>query len=183
MRMAKRKPTTLGTNMMELEDLRTIRGPGVSIENDYSANLTVEERIQKSRSWASWSEGLKKAIAVAIGRELDQRLCRMSLSDWKAHLGHDHWPHSRHCATCLAASGKSRPHRKIVVPDSYTLSIDLAGPFSEGFSEGKDQQGVGKYFLTGCYTIPVQKGISMALKGRGHHLGGKWPCRCWRGRW
>ena len=155
----RRKPTTLGTNIKELEELKTIRGPGTSRDYDYDAKLTMEERIQKSRAWASWSDGLKKAVAVALRRELDPRLCRMSLEQWKEHLRHDHWPHSRHCATCLEASGKSRPHRKIVVADSYTLSVDLAGPFSEG----KDQQGVGKYFLTGCFTVPVKKGISLNL--------------------
>ena len=155
----RRKPTTLGTNIRELEELKTIRGPGTSKDYDYDASLTVEERIQKSKAWASWSDGLKKAVAVALRRELDPRLCRMSLEQWKEHLRHDHWPHSRHCATCLGASGKSRPHRKVVVADSYTLSVDLAGPFSEG----KDQQGVGKYFLTGCFTVPVKKGISLSI--------------------
>eukprot|EP00435_Cladocopium_sp_Y103_P023320 s3116_g5.t1 len=92
----------------------------------------MEQRIQLSRSWAAWSPGLKQAIVVAMRSELNGRLKKLSLEQWKAHLRQDHQPFYRGCKTCLEACGQSRHHRRVVTPDSYTLAIDLAGPFKKG---------------------------------------------------
>eukprot|EP00435_Cladocopium_sp_Y103_P044759 s704_g12.t1 len=67
-----RKPTTLGTNIYELQSLNGLRGHGTSSTTTTSqSELTLEERIKKSRGWAAWSSGLKAAIATAIQRELN----------------------------------------------------------------------------------------------------------------
>ena len=50
--------------------------------------------------------------------------------------------------------------RRVVTPGSYTLPIDLAGPFKKG----EDQLGRGRYMLVGCFTLPVSK------EGRASHL-------------
>ena len=169
----KRKPTTLGGNILELQDLHGMRGPGTSREG-FKENLPIEEKIRRSKAWASWSDGLKKAIAIALRRELNQGLeledeniggkgdgiKKMSLEDWKRHLKNDHQPYYRGCRTCLEACGQARHHRKVVTPDSYTLGIDLAGPFKKG----TDQLGDGRYMLVGCYTLPT------TMDGKGLHI-------------
>eukprot|EP00435_Cladocopium_sp_Y103_P062154 s1305_g23.t1 len=146
-----RKPTTLGTNIYELQSLNGIRGPGTSSRTTSDWELSIEERIAKSKSWAAWSGGIKAAIATAIKRELDPRLRKMSLDQWKIHLQNDHQPYYRGCRTCLEACGQSRHHRKIDTPESYTLGIDLAGPFKKGL----DQLGEGRYMLVGTFTLPT----------------------------
>ena len=155
----KRKPTTLGTNIYELQHLQGLRGPGSSREGG-ADELTVEQRIQLSRTWAAWSPGLKNAIVTAVKNELDGRIKRLTLEQWKAHLLNDHQPYYRGCRTCLEACGQSRHHRRVVTPDSYTLAIDLAGPFKKG----EDQLGHGRYMLVGSFTVPVSK------DGRALHL-------------
>ena len=155
----KRKPTTLGTNIYELQHLQGLRGPGSSREGG-ADELTVEQRIQLSRTWAAWSPGLKNAIVTAVKNELDGRIKRLTLEQWKAHLLNDHQPYYRGCRTCLEACGQSRHHRRIVTPDSYTLAIDLAGPFKKG----EDQLGHGRYMLVGSFTVPV------SMDGRALHL-------------
>eukprot|EP00435_Cladocopium_sp_Y103_P005472 s1608_g1.t2 len=124
-------------------------------------HLTLEERINKSKGWAAWSSGLKMAIATGIQRELNPWLWKMSLDQWKQHILQDHQPYYRGCRTCLEACGQSRHHRKVVTPDSFTLAIDLAGPFKRG----EDQLGFGRYMLVGSYTLPISK------EGRALHLG------------
>ena len=64
----KRKPTTLGTNIYELQHLQGLRGPGSSREGG-ADELTVEQRNQLSRTWAAWSPGLKNAIVTAVKNE------------------------------------------------------------------------------------------------------------------
>ena len=157
---SRRKPTTLGTNIYELEDLNETRGPG-STKEGYHEEKSIEERIQLSRQWAEWSPGLCKAISTAIKRELDGGMvAKMSLADWKKHLEDDHFPYNKNCKTCLIAAAQGRQHRRIVTPDSFTLSVDLAGPFKQG----DDQLGKGKYLLIGTYTVPTnQKGIRIGV--------------------
>ena len=157
---SKRKPTTLGTNIYELQQLHGLRGPGTSREG-FAEELTVDQRVQLSRTWAAWSPGLKQAIVTALKNELDGRIKRLSLDQWKAHLLNDHQPYYQGCRTCLEACGQSRRLRRVVTPDSYTLAIDLAGPFKKG----EDQLGVGRYMLVGSFTIPTSKeGRALYLK-------------------
>lgn len=109
----RRKPTTLGANIYEFKQLQGLRGPGAQPEKLDDQAMSIREKVMRSRRWASWSDGLKKAIAVA--------------------------------RTCLEACGQGRHHRRIVTPDSYTLAVDLSGPFEVG----EDQLGEGRYLLIG----------------------------------
>eukprot|EP00435_Cladocopium_sp_Y103_P052700 s362_g16.t1 len=157
-----RKPTTLGTNIYELQSLDGLRGYGTSSTATAShQEMTLEERINKSKGWAAWSSGLKAAIATGIQRELNPWLRKMTLDQWKQHILQDHQPYYRGCRTCLEACGQSRHHRKVVTPDSFTLAIDLAGPFKRG----EDQLGFGRYMLVGSYTLPI------STEGKALHLG------------
>ena len=156
---SRRKPTTLGTNLYGLQQLQGLRGAGSTPEGA-PEKMSVDERIQLSKSWSTWAPGLKRAIPEALRRELDVKVKRMTLEGWKKHLRNDHLPYYRGCRTCLESQGQSRHHRKIVTPESYTLGIDLAG----FFKKGTDQLGCGRYMLVGVYTLPT------ALDGRPLHL-------------
>ena len=43
-------------------------------------------------------------------------------------------------------------------PASYCLSIDVAGPFEPGVDQ---LAGNPRYFLIGCYTLPVSQGVAL----------------------
>ena len=68
----KRKPTTIATNMPELLELNGIRGEP---ENEQKASeafrsMSLQQRIQESKTWASWAPGLKEAIATALNKHI-----------------------------------------------------------------------------------------------------------------
>ena len=54
--------------------------------------------------------------------------------------------------------GRDRPRRRQVCPASYCLSIDVAGPFEPGVDQ---LAGNPRYFLIGCYTLPVSQGVAL----------------------
>ena len=63
-------------------------------------------------------------------------------------------PSRRDCSQCIRAQARSKPHKRIQHPDSFTLSVDLSGRLSPG----DDQHMKGcKYLLVGCYTYPVTR--------------------------
>ena len=77
-----------------------------------------------------------------------------ALEQWRRHYLNDHLPARRDCAQCVRAQARSKPHRRIEHPESFTLSVDLSGKLSPGDDQhGKDC----KYLLVGCYTYPVTK--------------------------
>ena len=78
---------------------------------------------------------------------------------WQAHINQEHLPMGRDCHDCLLSMGRDRPRRRQVCPASYCLSIDVAGPFEPGI----DQLGGNpRYFMIGCYTLPISQGIALA---------------------
>ena len=83
-----------------------------------------------------------------------QALGVVALEQWKKHFLNDHMPARRDCSHCVRAQGRSKPHRRVQHPESYTLSIDLSGKMSEGMDQ--NAQGV-KYMMVGCYTMPISK--------------------------
>ena len=151
---ARRKPTRLGTNMPKLLELEGLRGPGHGGEENQGDS--IQARIARSRSWASWAPGLKAALVIAVRDALGDglpRAKRMDLDQWKRHLLNGHLPYSRECKACVVAASRSKAHRRIPHPDAYTLSIDTAGPFELA----EDQLGKGRYLLVGVYLAPVTK--------------------------
>ena len=150
----RRKPTRLGTNIPKLGELQDIRGPGTGGGVALAEDLT--ERIKQSRTWSAWAPGLKAALVAGI-RDALQRpeglVKRMDLVAWKKHLLNGHIPYSRECKSCVVAASRGRAHKRVPHPDSYTLSIDTAGPFQEA----DDQLGRGRYLLIGVYMVPVSK--------------------------
>ena len=76
------------------------------------------------------------------------------LALWREHYLNDHLPARRDCAQCVRAQARSKPHRRIVHPEAYTLSLDLSGRMSPG----DDQQVKAcKYIMVGTYTYPVDR--------------------------
>ena len=74
-------------------------------------------------------------------------LNKFDVGEWKLHVQRDHLPYRKDCRICIErASG--RPHRKVVHPSAYCLSIDTAGPFRNVGNGGY------KYLLVGCYRHP-----------------------------
>ena len=178
----KRKPTTLALiNMNEMMQLQDVRGRGAEPEVAPLPELSVKERCAMSKTWAAWAPGLKAAVAEAISRwirreappregpedptgvvyaEDDVRpvgvaaIGNVALQQWKQHYMQDHMPARRDCSHCVRSQGRSRAHRRVCHPESFTLSLDMSGRMTGG----KDQTpGTNKYFLVGVYTYPVNK--------------------------
>jgi hypothetical protein len=68
---------------------------------------------------------------------------RMTMAE---HVARGHVPHRSDCKACVEGSGRTKPHRRIKNPETAVLSLDVAGPFKEGYDKNK-------YFLVGTYTI------------------------------
>ena len=164
----KRKPTTIATNMLELLELNGIRGEPENEQKAFEAFrcMSLQQRIQESKTWATLAPGLKEAIATALNRHI-QRLMgeleattqpamrplnRVALEAWKNHFLNDHLPARRDCAQCIRAQARSRPHRKVVHPEAYTLSVDLSGRMTAGQDQEHQRR---KYLMVACYTFPV----------------------------
>ncbi len=70
---------------------------------------------------------------------------------WQLHVNSGHQPYRRDCKVCLESMGRDRPRKRMVCPDSYVLTADVAGPFRTG----RDQDGNGKkYMFVAAYTVP-----------------------------
>ena len=146
-----RKPTRLGTNLALLRELEGLRGWGVG--GTGSDGDGIKGRIQRSKKWAAWALKLKERIVEAVVAKHKNLLMRkMSEAQWQQHLNNDHLLFSRECVHYQVGAGRSRPHRRVHDPDTYTLSVDLCGPFHQG----KDYMcKKGKYIVAGVFTIPT----------------------------
>ena len=164
----KEKPTTLATTMSELCQLQELRGdpPDAAQSSQEFKQLSMEQRCQLSKTWASWAPGLKMAIATAVNNYIQKidhdrapedqpslrPLNQVALEVWKNHFLNDHLPARRDCAHCIRAQARSRPHRKVTHPEAYTLSVDLSGKMTAGYDQEHQR---GKYLMVACYTFPV----------------------------
>lgn len=53
---------------------------------------------------------------------------------------------------CVKASARSKPHRRISHPESYTLSVDLSGKMVVGQGQSRHDC---RYMMVAVYTFPV----------------------------
>ena len=99
----RRKPTSLLTNMVPLQELDELR------EGHRCADPLPEsayETMKESAAWSQWAPGLVAAI-VAAGRmhleRLDQQVaCRkLDVEGFKRHIQNHHMPYRRDCKQCL----------------------------------------------------------------------------------
>ena len=139
------KPTTWASNK-ELPKL--LRGPGNGEE------ITVEEdRGWLSASWARWAPGMIELLGSLLPLEDEgrEKVAKAAL-DWEAHVKNGHWPPSRNCRVCIAATARQRPHRRVSNPASWVLSADTVGPFARAEDETSGQL---RYILVACLVVPV----------------------------
>ena len=55
---------------------------------------------------------------------------------------------------CIKSTARSKPHRRIVHPDSFTLSVDLSGRMVPGRDQSRHEC---KYMMVALYTFPVTR--------------------------
>ena len=70
-------------------------------------------------------------------------------------------PRRRDCFHCLQGELQSRAHKRVRVPQAYTLSVDLVGPMVKGQHEYHPSV---KYGMVGVYTFPSFLQTSVATK-------------------
>ena len=148
---ARRKPTGLGTNMVPEESLVDLEGPGGEISH-HSNSLGM------SSKWAKWAPGLVQVMIAMIKRHLrgahgqatPHKLASVS-ADFIRHVQRGHIPFRRDCQICLQGAAQVRARRKVLHPDSWTLSMDLSGPFALS----KDEFCEVRYMLVGVLTVPI----------------------------
>ena len=167
----RKKPTTLLTNIHEVKLLNGLLDN--SVQRPWPTSL--QARMEESRSLAEWAPELKKlllSVAIRVHRgqpplRLRSTVPRMNaltaaerkdMEMWQNHINQEHLPMRRDCHDCLLAMGRDRPRRRQVCPASYCLSIDVAGPFEPGVDQ---LAGNPRYFLIGCYTLPVSQGVAL----------------------
>ena len=79
-------------------------------------------------------------------------------ASYRRHVLAGHVPYRRDCSTCLRGAAKSRSRRtRIPTADSFTLSLDLAGPFEPGPREDEVVAGKAKRFLLGVSRFPTSE--------------------------
>ena len=178
----RRKPATLAVVLRDIQALDGIRDPpsgtGPEVHQEHSS-MSMKERCEASKQCATSAPGLKVALALALQDHLQRGvtpsleaalrpLGQVALEGWRNHYLHDHTPARRDCKNCVKASARSKPHRRISHPESYTLSVDLSGKMIVGQDQSRHD----------CYTAgplgrhrthprrPV-KGIFRAQKHKG----------------
>ena len=172
---AKRKPTTVATNLTSMLDLQELRGDGSQSAADAMdrAAKSLQDRCEESRTWSAWAPGLKAAIAHCLQQQRKtwdgpqnnkddgifgvtcpkmKPLGPVALEQWKQHFLHDHLPARRDCAHCVRAQARSKPHKRVSHPEAYTLSVDLSGRLVPGRDQGNK---TAKYIMVAVYTFPV----------------------------
>ena len=112
------KPTSLGTNLVELSVLEGMR-----------EERAMEEYKGPSANLAEWAPGMCWATSLALKRWLCRpRVSVMSQEQWVKHVRDGHQPYEKSCEVCVTAGGTGRRHMRCEHPESFVLSADLAGP-------------------------------------------------------
>eukprot|EP00439_Symbiodinium_sp_Y106_P044585 s732_g5.t1 len=119
---------------------------------------------------SKWTSSLATILAQSIEVwwkrpdqvRLAQLLCAMDgplsgmsekeLKRWARHVRDGHVPFDKRCKTCVSNAASGRPHRRVLTPSAYTLSVDVAGPFRV---KGVDADGKYRYALVGSYCMPL----------------------------
>ena len=118
-----------------------------------------------SRSWARWSDGLVKAIGLALNLRFGGRahagLAKMDVEEWKRHINQEHVPYRRDCRDCVEAMGFSSPHRRSKNASSaFVMAVDIMGPFEQGRDLGLNQWC--KYVMVATIPVPIVKDLAGA---------------------
>ena len=146
----RRKPTCILSNRDPPHGLQGLRG----------CSTVPREEVAKhhdgfrSAAWAAWAPGLKDIIkdilCESLGRGKAYAMLRRLDRGFLDHLRRDHIPYRRDCRACLAGYFRGHQHRRVAVPDGWTLSVDCVGPIKNGLSEFGPQV---KYALIGVLVV------------------------------
>ena len=90
-----------------------------------------------------------------VNREAHQRLRKVDAS-FIEHIRQNHIPYRRDCRYCVQGGAKQRPHRRVLTPQSWTLSVDTAGPFVRSHDEHTKSA---RYLVVGVLTVPKVKPV------------------------
>ena len=154
------KPTSLLTSIPELQYLQEYGQKAGGGKQAWPT--TLEERLAFSKDLAAWAPGLKQALAAVIrerSKDAGSMMKRLSKKDkesiagWQAHFDHGHIPFRNDCTVCLEGAGKDRQRRRLECRTSYCLSVDICGPFQEGWDQATGPSP--RYFLVGNVSVPV----------------------------
>ena len=159
-----RKPTTLLSDIPEVAQLHGLKDDRPP-QHDRQ-KLSLEQRLEQSKSWAAWAEGLKYVLKVAAKRIKNTptaamkvvNLPKKEVESWRRHFAAGHVPYRRDCGVCVEAAGRGRCRKRIQHPEAFCLSVDTAGPFCAGVDQSRKKA---KYMLIGTITIPTKKGRPM----------------------
>ena len=134
------KPTTWASNR-PLPKL-TNRGPGKGGDEPGMG------QSYESSSWSDWAPG--------VVQHLMDELCQVkkALFDYDAHVRRGHWPPYRGCPQCVLGQACQRPHRRVRIPEAFSLSLDLAGPYAKGLDDVSSKR---RFALVGVYLLPLDR--------------------------
>ena len=93
---------------------------------------------------------IKRHLRGAHGQATPHKLASVS-ADCIRRLQRGRIPFRRDCQICLQGAAQVRARRKVLHPDSWTLSMDLSGPFALS----KDECCEVRYMLVGVLTVPI----------------------------
>ena len=125
---AKRKPTTWASTK-PLPVL--MRAPGKGSPDSGEGNLGQMEESERawqwpSAAWAKWAPGMIELLGNLLDAGGDNRPCVAKVDfDWESHVKNGHWPPSRRCRMCIAASARQRPQDH--VPGHHWAILQVRG--------------------------------------------------------
>ena len=74
--------------------------------------------------------------------------------DYEAHVTRGHWPPYCGCLQCVLGQACQRPHRRVRIPEAFSLSLDLAGPYGKGVDDISFRR---RFALVGVYVLPSDR--------------------------
>ena len=154
----RRKPTTLMSDLEELQELRGMKSETQPVEQ---MEKDLQKRMEQTHTWSEWAPGLVAAIKHALKNFVmgTLRMKKISIEEWRRHVAQNHVPYRRDCRICVQEMGQDAPHRRRKNGGSgeavYIMSADIAGPFVDGWDYGRGE--AAKYALIA--TVPVPLGI------------------------
>ena len=159
---ARRKPTTILSNLPELYQLQGLRGDGHESE---PLPASLSRRMDASEEWAAWAPGLVKAIQHSMTWFLSSltleeqgecipQMAKLDMDAWRRHAHQGHIPFRSDCRICAEAMGCDAPHRRVGGASThFVLSVDICGPFEAGKDYGTGM--FCRYALVGTVAVPI----------------------------
>ena len=148
----KLQPTSIGSNMIPAAELIDCRGPGTE-----SWDTKKVPSIEASKAWSAWAPGLIAALGFMIDTWIVEGGRKASFSLKKVdpafveHIRQHHSPYRRDCRHCVQGGAKQRPRRRVLTPQSWSRSVDTAGPFIKAQDEFFK---AARYLVVGVLTVP-----------------------------